>query len=150
MHHDDNGLETSGIVSQPQLNVSFVRAAVVMVSLHSSETLTKTLPKSLLSSILPKSRTKVTGAGSGSNGRSSCDSEVLPGFCTSARLCQGLCRQALLPFQVALRRDHRYGSRSWLTTLWRHSCIRLIMLPPSACPVSLLGPLCPLACSRSS
>jgi hypothetical protein len=34
---------TSEPVSQPQLNVVFIRLALVMVSVHSSKTLTKTL-----------------------------------------------------------------------------------------------------------
>jgi hypothetical protein len=41
-HLDDNKI-TSEPVSQPQLNVVFVRLALVMVSVHSSKTLTKTL-----------------------------------------------------------------------------------------------------------
>ena len=35
-------------MSQPQLNVVLIRIALVMVSLHSSKTLTKTFTKSLL------------------------------------------------------------------------------------------------------
>jgi hypothetical protein len=41
-HLDDNGLNLEP-VSQPQLNV-FIRLALVMVSVYSSKTLTKTLP----------------------------------------------------------------------------------------------------------
>lgn len=101
--------------------------------------------KSLLSSILLKSRTEVTGAGGGGNSRSNCDSGVLSGFRTSARLCQHLGRQALLSFQVAVRTGHRYGSRSWLMALQRqfldsllHQTAKMMvlsMLLPSACPL---------------
>jgi hypothetical protein len=38
---------TSEPVSQPQLNVVFIRLALVMVSVHSSKTLTKTLYNAL-------------------------------------------------------------------------------------------------------
>jgi hypothetical protein len=41
-HLDDNEL-TSGPVSQPQLNVVLIRVALVMISVHSSSTLTKTV-----------------------------------------------------------------------------------------------------------
>jgi hypothetical protein len=39
---DDNGLKSEP-VSQTQLNVALIRDALVMVSVHSSKTLTKTL-----------------------------------------------------------------------------------------------------------
>jgi hypothetical protein len=40
-HLDDNGLNSKP-VSQPQLNVVFIRVASAMVSVHSSKTLTNT------------------------------------------------------------------------------------------------------------